>query len=157
FSTPVNVTPAPETIGPVDTDLKMNDAGDAVVAWPGRAPGGEPLVKAATRTGSGGSFSTPAEVSATSPDFFHPDVAIDAAGNATVIWTRTDGANLIAQAAGYDASPPEMHGLSVPPTGTVGVPVTFSAAPFDVWPLASTGFTFGDGLGAPGTTASHAY
>lgn len=158
FSTPpVDLTPTPESVGPIDTHLRMNDAGDAVVAWPGRAPGGQPLVKAAIRTGSGGAFSTPAEVSATSSDFFHPDVAIDAAGNATVIWTRTDGVNLIAQAAGYDANPPEMRGLSVPPTGTVGVPVTFTAAPFDVWPLASTEITFGDGLGAPGTTASHAY
>ncbi|HEY7255609.1 MAG TPA: PKD domain-containing protein [Solirubrobacterales bacterium] len=157
FSAPVNVTPASEnSTSPVDTDLKMNDAGDAVVAWPGRANGGEPVVKAAVRSGTG-AFSTPAEVSATSPDFLHPDVAIDAAGNATVVWNRSNGVNSIAQAAGYDAAPPEMRGISVPPTGTVGVPVTFSAAPFDVWPLASTEFNFGDGLGAPGTTASHAY
>ena len=158
FSAPEVVTPTPEgRSAPVDTDLKMNDAGDAVVAWPGRsANGSEPLVKAATRTGTG-SFTAPVEVSATSPDFLHPDVAIDAEGNATVIWARTDGANLIAQAAGYDASPPEMRGLSVPPTGTVGVPVTFSASPFDVWPLKSTEFTFGDGLGAPGTAALHSY
>src|SRR5262249_4669886 len=70
---------------------------------------------------------------------------------------RSNGANSIAQVAGYDASPPTMSGLSVPATGTVGVPVTVSASPFDVWPLASTGFTFGDGLAASGTTASHAY
>lgn len=157
FSAAANVTPAAElTAAPVDTDLKMNDAGDAVVAWPGRGADGQQVVKAAIRTGSG-AFSAPAEVSATSPDFLHPDVAIDAGGNATVIWNRSDGANSIAQVAGYDAAPPQMRGLSVPATGMVGVPVTVSAAPFDVWPLASTGFSFGDGAGAPGTTASHAY
>jgi hypothetical protein len=157
FSAPVDVTPVAEgSVAPVDTDLKMNDAGDAVVAWPGRATGGEPVVKAAIRSGTG-AFSPPAEISGTSPDFLHPDVAIDAAGNATVVWNRSNGVNSIAQVAGYDASPPQMRGISVPATGTVGVPVTFSADPFDVWPLASTGFTFGDGLGASGTTASHAY
>jgi PKD repeat protein len=157
FSAPVDVTPVAESsVAPIDTDLKMNDAGDAVVAWPGRANGGEPVVKAAVRSGTG-AFSAPAEVSATSPDFLHPDVAIDAQGNATVVWNRSNGVNSIAQVAGYDASPPAMRGLSVPASGTVGVPVVFSASPFDVWPLASTGFNFGDGLAAPGTTASHAY
>ena len=74
-----------------------------------------------------------------------------------MIWSRSDGANRIAQVAGYDASPPEMRGLSIPATGTVGVPVSFSASPFDVWPIASTSFTFGDGAGAPGTSVTHAY
>jgi hypothetical protein len=156
FSSPVDVTPSPEAVGPVDSDLQMNDAGDAVVAWPGRAENGEPAIRAATRTGTG-SFSAPVAVSDPSPDFLHPDAAIDAAGNATVVWTRSDGANLIAQAAGYDASPPEIRGLSIPPTGTVGAPVSFSASPFDVWPLKSTEIAFGDGLGAPGTTATHVY
>ncbi|HEX3241461.1 MAG TPA: PKD domain-containing protein [Solirubrobacterales bacterium] len=157
FSAAAEVTPAAEqSVSPVDTDLKMNDAGDAVVAWPGRSTNGQPVVRAAIRTGTG-AFSAPAEVSASSPDFLHPDVAIDAGGNATVIWNRSDGANSIAQVAGYDAGPPQMRGLSVPAAGMVGVPVTFSAAPFDVWPLASTGFNFGDGTGAPGTTVSHAY
>lgn len=156
FSSAANVTPAPESIGPVDTKLAMNAAGDAIVAWPGQASGGESVVKAAVRAGAG-SFSAPTEVSATSPDFLHPDVAIDAGGDATVIWSRSDGLNRIAQVAGYDASPPQMRGLSVPPTGTVGVPVAFSASPFDVWPLASTTFTFGDGAGASGTSVSHTY
>jgi hypothetical protein len=157
FPPPTDVTLAAEPSGtPVDTDLRMNDAGDAVVAWPGRSTGGQSVIKASVRSGTG-AFSAPADVSATSPDFLHPDVAIDATGNATVVWNRSNGANSIAQAAGYDASPPQMRGLSVPPTGTVGVPVTFSADPFDVWPLASTGFSFGDGAAANGTTASHAY
>jgi PKD domain len=157
FSAPSNVTPTTESSSaPIDTDLKMNDSGDAVVAWPGRSTGGQNAIRAAVRSGTG-AFSTPVEVSAASPDFLHPDVAIDGLGNATVIWNRSNGANSIAQVAGYDASPPEMRGLSVPATGTVGVPVAFSAAPFDVWPLASTGFNFGDGTGAPGTTGLHAY
>ncbi len=155
-SPPVDVTPTPESVGPVDTDLKMNDSGDAVVAWPGTMAGGEHVIKAAIRTGTG-SFSAPAEVSESSPDFLHPDVAIDAGGNATVVWYRSDGQNEIVQAAGYDAGPPEMRGLSIPATGTVGVPVSFSASPFDVWPLKSTEFSFGDGLAAPGTAVSHAY
>ena len=156
FSAPAAITPVLESVGPIDTDLEMNAAGDAVVAWPGGTSIAQPVVKAAVRVGGGG-FSAPAEVSAVSPDFLHPEAAIDGVGNATVIWTRSDGANRIAQVAGYDASPPQMRGLSIPATGTVGVPVSFSASPFDVWPIASTSFTFGDGTGAPGTSVSHAY
>jgi hypothetical protein len=156
FSAPTAITPVLESVGPIDTDLEMNAAGDAVVAWPGGTTIAQAVVKAAVRVG-GGSFSAPAEVSAVSPFFLHPEAAIDSVGNATVIWSRSDGANRIAQVAGYDASPPEMRGLSIPATGTVGVPVSFSASPFDVWPIASTSFTFGDGAGAPGTSVTHTF
>ncbi len=134
----------------------MNSAGDAVVAWPGSTSDETRVVKAAIRLGADG-FSDPEEVSATSPDFLHPDAAIDGSGNATVVWNRSDGSNQIAQAAGYDASPPEMRGLSIPSSGTVGVPVAFSASPFDVWPIASNTFNFGDGSSAGGTSVSHTY
>ena len=158
FSSPRPTShPSRKSVGPVDTDLEMNAAGDAVVAWPGRhdrrPTGGQGRSSHGRRRASRLRPKSPP----TSPDFLHPDAAIDAAGNATVIWTRSDGANRIAQVAGYDASPPEMRGLSIPATGTVGVPVSFSASPFDVWPIASTSFTFGDGAGAPGTSVTHAY
>ena len=50
-----------------------------------------------------------------------------------------------------------LQGLSIPASGTVGVPVALSASPFDVWPIASTSFSFGDGSTAQGTSVSHVY
>jgi hypothetical protein len=111
-------------------------------------------VKASLRP-AGGAFATPEAVSPSGGDPVSPQIAIVPGGDATVVWRRF-GENII-QAAGYDATPPEMRGLSVPATGMVGVPVVFSASPFDFWPLASTEFAFGDGLGAQGSTVSHAY
>jgi PKD domain len=155
-SPPEEVTAGGEPVGPIDPDLAMNAAGDALVAWSGFTSKGESVVKASVRPGAG-AFSAPEEISVPSPGFAHPDTAIAGSANATVVWVRSNGANEIAQAAGYDASPPEMRGLSIPSSGTVGVPVSFSASPFDFWPIVSTTFAFGDGSGAAGTSVSHTY
>jgi hypothetical protein len=153
-ATAANVTPSGEELEPTAPELALSSGDTAALTWSGEDSGAS-IIKASLR--AGGSFSAPEGVSPTSDGLFHPDIAIDATGNTTVAWHLGDGLNEIAQAAGYDAAPPQMRGLSVPLTGTVGVPVAFSALPFDVWPLASTSFTFGDGGGASGTSVSHTY
>lgn len=141
---------------PLFPAIAVDADGNAVVSWSGSGEGGE-RARAVTRVGSG-AFSAPAGISEAQGECcFHPDVAIDREGNATVVWNGFNGANKITRAAGYDADPPELRSLSVPATGTVGVPVTFSAQPFDVWPIVSTGFDFGDGTSAPGASVTHAY
>lgn len=60
------------------------------------------------------------------------------------------------QASGYDFVGPRLDALQVPATGTAGVPVAFSASPFDMF-LAGTSWTFGDGQGAGGSAVSHTY
>ena len=82
---------------------------------------------------------------------------MDEAGDAVAAWRRDNGAKDIVQAAGYDANPPELRNLSVPATGTVGIPVSFSVEPFDVWSISASAFDFGDGGSAPGNSTSHAY
>jgi hypothetical protein len=156
FSAPQSVTPAGEESVLMSPRLAVNPGGDAVVSWSGRTEGGSSIVKASFRP-AGGAFGAPAEVSPAGTNFFHSDAAIAGTEDATVVWYRSNGVNEIIQAAGYDVDPPLLQGLSVPPTGTVGDPVAISMAPFDVWPLASTGFSFGDGSSAPGTAASHVY
>jgi hypothetical protein len=136
-------------------DLAMNAGGDAAIAWSGSV-GGEDVVRASIRP-DGGSFSPPLAISATGSGFFHPALALDEAGDATAVWTRSDGSNEIAQAAGYDADAPRLRDVSIPTSGTVGVPVAFSASSFDAWPIASTSFDFGDGSAAAGSTAFHVY
>lgn len=140
---------------PLFPDLAANPNGDAVIAWSGSAGSGQ-VVRAVVRDGDG-PFSAPTAISATAPDFFHPDSAVGGTGDATVVWVRSDGANEIVQAAGYDAAPPSLRSASIPSTGVVGVPLSFSVDPFDVWSLPETAFDFGDGTSAPGSSVTHVY
>jgi PKD repeat protein len=82
---------------------------------------------------------------------------MDAGGNATVVWLRNNGTHNIVQAAGYDADPPELRGVSIPSTAKVGDQVSFSATAYDVWPSGTPSFSFGDGTQANGSAVTHAY
>ena len=127
----------------------------ATVVWQ-RSNGESEIVQASTGSAAAG-FSAPVDLSAPGQDALFPRVAIDAAGDATAVWKRSNGANEIVEAAGYDADAPVFRSLSIPASGMVGVPLTFSVSPFDVWPIASTSFGFGDGVSAKGSTVSHTY
>jgi hypothetical protein len=85
-------------------------------------------------------------------------MAMDQAGDAVVVWQRSDGTNEIVQAAGYDGASPQLRGLAVPATGVAGRPVSFSVSPLDVWsPLAAASWAFGDGTAAAGVAPTHTY
>jgi hypothetical protein len=139
----------------LDPEVAMNGAGDATVVW--RRFDGANYIAQAANSRLSGPFSTPVDLSAPGQDAVSPQPAIDSAGDATAAWSRSDGTNSIAQAAGYDADAPQLRNLSIPSSGTVGVPVSFSVEPFDVWPIASTTFDFGDGASAAGTVVTHTY
>lgn len=153
FSPPETISTAGESA--IFPTLAMNPGGSALAAWSGLS-GGEDIVRAAIRSGEG-KFSAPVGVAATDAGFFHPEVALDQADDATAVWSRSDGSNTIIQAAGYDADAPQLRAISVPTSGKVGVPVAVSVSPFDVWPISSTGFVFGDGAVAVGSSATHTY
>jgi PKD domain len=139
-----------------DPEVAVNAAGAATVVWK-RSDGLNYIAQAATRMGPPDSYSVPIDLSATGQDVVSPEVSMDGEGDATAVWRRSNGTNDIAQAAGYDADPPELRNLSIPPSGMVGVPVSFSVSPFDIWPIASTAFDFGDGATADGASVSHTY
>ncbi|MBJ7473297.1 MAG: PKD domain-containing protein, partial [Solirubrobacteraceae bacterium] len=87
-----------------------------------------------------------------------PRVAVDAAGNATAVWFRSDGTHSRVQAAGYDAVGPTLSNVEVPSTGTAGSPVSVSASATDVWSaVGSIVWSFGDGTTATGAQATHTY
>ncbi|HEX7058319.1 MAG TPA: PKD domain-containing protein [Solirubrobacterales bacterium] len=138
-----------------DPEVAMNASGAATVVWR-RSDGLSAIAQAATRE-PGGAFSPPADLSAPGQDAVSPGVAMDSVGDATTVWYRSNGANSIVQAAGYDVDAPVLRSLSIPASGVVGEPVSFSADPFDVWPIASTAFSFGDGTMADGTAVTHTY
>jgi hypothetical protein len=140
---------------PLFPEVAMNDAGAAVVVWTG-ANSVDQIVRAAVRP-AGGSFGAPVAISQSSPDLFHPHVAIDLGGDASVVWVRSNGFNDIVQTAGYDGSPPTISGVSIPGAGKVGQPLSFTASDADTWPIGPPHFAFGDGSEADGTSVSHAY
>ena len=127
----------------------------AIAVWSGDSGTNEVSGRRSRPAGAG--FLSPVNISAAGDDLFHPTPAIDASGNATAVWSRDNGANQIIQMAGFDAVPPELRNLSIPSSGTVGVPVSFSVTPYDAWRIKSTSFEFGDGATANGSAVTHAY
>ena len=81
---------APEdlfTNGGQSPHFAMNDAGDAVAVWYGH--NGENFVTWAAVRPAGGDWSAPEDLSVTGEeDWFGPEVAIDADGNAIAVWER---------------------------------------------------------------------
>jgi PKD repeat protein len=153
FSTPLPLSPSGQEA--LDPEVAVNASGAATVVWKG-SDGTNDIVESATGPATG-SFSPAVGLSVAGQDAVFPRVAIDGGGDATVVWWRSNGANEIVQAAGYDADAPTLGNLSIPASGIVGTPVSFSVKPFDVWPIASTTFSFGDGAEAVGVGVSHAY
>jgi hypothetical protein len=139
-------------------DLAVDAAGDSVVVWE-RSNGTSQLIQAAVRPAGAASWGAPADLSAVGQDGHDARVGVDAFGDATAIWNRSDGSNQIAQAAGYDAAGPQLRSLVIPGSGNAFAPIAFSVTPVDVWsPVASVGWSFGDGgASATGASVSHTF
>jgi hypothetical protein len=61
------------------------------------------------------------------------------------------------RASSLDAAGPALGAVHVPAVGTLGRPTAFAVAPVDLWTLAPTRWTFGDGASAIGERVAHAY
>ncbi|HTT95490.1 MAG TPA: hypothetical protein VMF55_12520 [Solirubrobacterales bacterium] len=79
---------------------------DVTAVW-SRYPGGgeDHFVQAATRK-AGMAWGAPVDLSAGGQETAEPQVAIDPSGDPTAVWRRSNGANMIIQAAGHDAAVP---------------------------------------------------
>jgi len=137
--------------------------GDVVVAW---AANRTPAAIVAAVRPRGGRF-------APSQDVWHgpgfarvgpPQVAVDPQGNATALWGTTpsplprDSHSGYIQAAGYDAAGPQLRGLRIPASASVGGVLHLSVVPLDVWSgVSKTRWNFGDGAYAVGQRVQHAY
>lgn len=100
----------------------MNNGGDTAVVWT-RFDGTNNIFQVSLRTGTGGTFETPLDLSDPGQDAFEPAVAVD---DAIVIWSRSDGTNSIVQAAVAAGIPPTTPPTTAPPGAGVTVTPTFT-------------------------------
>jgi PKD domain len=70
--------------------VAVDARGDAVAVWESYIAG-EPVVEAATRTGFAGAWQAPVELSSPGVVGLRPDLAVDARGDAVVVWQRGPG------------------------------------------------------------------
>jgi len=77
--------------------VSVDDTGTAIAVWT-RSNGTNTIVQASTRP-SGGSWTTPEDVSAPLGSAFKQQVTVDDTGAVTVVWTRFDGLNNVIQSS----------------------------------------------------------
>ena len=147
--------------------LDVAPSGAAVATWLGRS-GARPAVQSASRP-AGGTFGGVSDIAlgdaASDPQElpFSPAVAIDDQANAAAVWMRQRfsvglGINeWRVDAAGYDAAPPTLTAVSVPPSASARASVGMAAAATDRWTGSAIAWSFGDGASAPGDAVTHAF
>jgi len=150
---PANLSAPGQT--PPALQLAVAPGGAAVAVWT-QQNGPASAIQAANKP-AGGAWGAPANLTTAGLNASSPQVAIAPSGDAVAVWTRLSATGVI-QAAGFDASGPELRGLAIPSRGVVGRKLAFSVSPLDAWsPLAATEWSFGDGKRASGTSVKHAY
>jgi PKD repeat protein len=80
-----------------EPEVAVDSAGDAVVAWR-RLDGANYVIETANRP-AGGAWSAPLQLSAAGQNAETPQLALDAAGDAVAVWSRSNGSNYIVQSA----------------------------------------------------------
>lgn len=181
FSAPFTLSGPEGGFGP---SVVCNASGETLVVW--EAGEGSTATPMGSWKSRGGELSPPVALGPAGLGA-GPMAAIAADGNGLAVWSFVDGssfparaggaasaaiggagaggpitrspsADSVVTAAGFDATPPALSALGVPSSGTVGAPVSFTAAATDVWdrhPVLS--FEFGDGAAGSGEPLSHTY
>ncbi len=141
WQAPVNISGE----GASSPQVAFDGQGNALAVWDGE----DGAVQAAFKP-TGGAWQAPVDIGHGGG----PQVAFDGQGDAVAVWAGERGI----EGAGYAAAGPHLNGLSIPATGIVGQPLTFSVAPLDVWSvLGETIWSFGDGAFSGGTSVTHTY
>jgi hypothetical protein len=127
-SLPATAAAAPAWLERLDLSIRGNDAeapqialdaaGDATAVWR-RFDGSDFVIQSADRP-AGGSWSAPVDLSAAGEDASEPQLAVDPAGDAVVVWSRFDGAET--------GSHSIVQAASRPAGGAWSMPVDLSAA-----------------------------
>jgi hypothetical protein len=80
-----------------EPEVAVDSAGDVVVAWR-RLEGANYVIETVERP-PGGGWSAPLQLSAAGQNAETPQLAVDAAGDAVAVWSRSNGSNYIVQSA----------------------------------------------------------
>ena len=95
WQTPIALSAAGQSAE--ETQVALDPQGDATAVWH-RSNGTDFIVEASTRP-AGGSWQTPIALSAAGQEAYAPQVALDAQGDATAVWRRSNGTNEIIEAS----------------------------------------------------------
>jgi PKD domain len=110
------------------------------------------------RQPANGVWGTPLAISAPEFEDFGDAATVDAAGDVDTVATLWNKSTTPLWAISEDVAGPRLAGLSIPATGTVGVPVDFAVSPIDAWSaIQTTSWDFGDGGSAIDDVVSHTY
>lgn len=163
-----NFQPLSGAGGTFSAHIDVAPDGSAVAIWSG-ASGALPAIQAARRE-PGGGFGAVTNIAlgdpgANPPVFvFSPSLAVDDQGNAAAFWSRQrndGGAGTVndwrVDAAGFDAAPPTLSAVSIPPGGSAGAGIGMAAAATDRWTPVSYAWNFGDGATGTGPAVTHAF
>lgn len=152
---------APSRLSPASHDMyspqiRVSGDGTTHVSWLGSGADGHHARHVVRPPGGG--FADMQTLPGGPATGFYSKLAVDAQGNAAMLWRRAEGADDRVQVSGYDAAPPQLRSQAFSRSGFVGTALPFSVDAVDVWsPVSSVGWEFGDGATASGTQASHAY
>jgi PKD repeat protein len=136
-------------------DIACDSQGDAIAVWNVKSATGGPEIIQSAYKPAGSVWQAPTDLSGADNSGYEPLVAFDGQGDAVAAWAGENGS---IQSAGYVAAGPQLNDVSIPTSGVVGQPVTFSVSPFDVWSIAGeSGWSFGDGASASGASVTHIY
>ena len=129
--------------------------GRATVVWDLAEAGSshrESQSQAVTR-GVTGEWSEPVDLDGEGTESRSPQVALDAAGNATTTWSTKVGSDWIVQARGLDAAGPVVTRIT---SRSAGDRQRYSVSAHDVWSRIRTAtWRFSDGTRATGSSVSH--
>ena len=126
----------------VEPAVTIDSAGNAVAVW-SRSDGSAFIVQSSTRAGGAWS-SPPTDLSAAGGSAGEPWIAIDANGEAVVVWSRSDGTNLIVQSAARAAGGAWSEAVSLSAAGSSSreprVTMTPGGEALAVWARDALGF-----------------
>jgi len=97
-SAPVDLSAGGQTA--YSPQVSVDSTGLAIAVWY-RSDGSNYIIQSSTSQ-SGGTWSTPVDLSASGQSAFGPQVSVDSTGLATAVWYRYDGSNYIIQSSTID-------------------------------------------------------
>ena len=138
--------------------VAMTAAGEAIATWSATVAPNRYAIASSIGT-LNGTWSAPTTLSATTGTVKGlTDLAADAGGNATAVWTYDSGANPIPQSRIIDGAGPLLDAVSIPQSGHPKVALSFSVTPRDIFSaMGSVAWDFGDGAFGTSAQATHAY